>query len=324
MKKIFILLPLVWICFPLFAQHLVSGSQKGICTDPQVTIVPGAVEIDMFTMSFLPNEACAYYHYVTIPTSEIDMWTSVLGMTAEQLTVLWGIQASDTVTYTWTDLIPDMDYTVFALPFGSDSAQGVLASYELTTGVLGDTGVSVITIAVDEITDTSAHVTCTPNEHTALFYDGLITQEYYDEIGQDSAVAYFIQNTMPLYAVDSWTWQGLQPNTPYYVLAIGQNANQEWGEPALYPFSTLVGIADYVQTDFSIFPLPNTGDFFVKTNGMDNTDLQIFSLTGQLCAQYPLSQTTTAIHTQLAPGTYLLRVLNKQGQVLGVRKMIVR
>lgn len=328
MKRILFFLSIMSFGCSLFAQRMIPSHGKGINAEPQVTIEPVAIGTDMFTMRFLPNDECAYYYYVAMPTSEIDMWTSGMNMTVEQLTVLWGVQESDTSNHTWTDVIPNADYSVFALPFGSDSVEGAVAVCEFRTEVLGDTGLSVITIVVEDITESSALVTCTPNEHTAVFYDGLITQEYFNEIGQDSAVSYFVHNTQPWYVVDSYTWQDLLPNTPYYVLAIGKNALQEWGELSLYPFNTSnapnTSVGEHEGTEFSVFPLPNDGDFIVYGDGLVDADLQVFSLSGHLCAQYALGQTVTTIHTRLSAGTYVLRVVNGQGRTVGSRKMVVR
>ena len=106
------------------------------------------------------------------------------------------------------------------------------------TAQLCGSGVAEITLQVEVLSDTTAKTIATPNAETAEYYYGLITKAYYEEIGADSAVQVIRGNGYPLYGPDEWIWMDLLPETYYYALGSGKNANGEWGETALVEFFT--------------------------------------------------------------------------------------
>ncbi len=54
----------------------------------------------------------------------------------------------------------------------------------------------------------------TPNSETNLFHDGLITQSYFDEIGEEEAIEYFKNDGQPQYEIDDWVWIELESTLP--------------------------------------------------------------------------------------------------------------
>lgn len=314
------------ISFSLFGQRTVLESNRGILTNPQVSITMDTISTDHFTASFTPNAECSHYYCLAMSDADISMWTTMMGMTVEQLTVQWGLNATGSTSHTWTDMTPGTHYTVFALAYGTDSVAATacdsVSFYTLTTG---GSGASVITIQVSNIKDTSALVVCTPNDQTALFYDGIITVDYYNQIGQDSVVKLFKQNP-PFYATDTWEWLTLTPSTNYYVVAFGQNASQQWGEVALFPFTTLdgVGITTHQSSDIKVYPVPSNGTFQIESQEINGGRAEIYSTTGQLMETYSISNGVTTIHSSLAAGNYFVRIIDNANKAVTTHRMIIK
>lgn len=327
MKKILLLTFAAIICSVSFGQRIVvDGQSKGICTDPAVSITASNVSETSYTLEFTPNAECDHYSYLTMPEAEISMWTTMMGMTIEQLITMWGISTSGPVTYTYTDQIPNTLYRIFALPFDADGTSYTYSSIDVTTQAMGGNGTAVVSVDVTDITATSALVTCTPNDQTALFYDGLVTAEFLGEVGADSACTILIENSAyPFYETDTWNWMNLLSNTDYYAIAFGQNADGEWGDTTMFIFTTLegVGIRDMSEQPIIVYPMPNNGNFTVAGSALDNFKAQIFAINGQLIGEYTFSSGKVNING-ITSGSYLLRVVNSDNQCVGTKKIVVK
>lgn len=328
MKKILLLTFAAIICSVSFGQRIVvDGQSKGICTDPAVSITASNVSETSYTLEFTPNAECDHYSYLTMPEAEISMWTTMMGMTIEQLITMWGISTSGPVTYTYTDQIPNTLYRIFALPFDADGTSYTYSSIDVTTQAIGGNGTAVVSVDVTDITATSALVTCTPNDQTALFYDGLVTAEFLGEVGADSACTILIENSAyPFYETDTWNWMNLLSNTDYYAIAFGQNADGEWGDTTMFIFTTLegVGIRDMSEQPIIVYPMPNNGNFTVVGSDLNNCKAQIFSMNGQLIDEYTFTSDKVSINSKLSSGSYMLRVVNAENQCLGTKKIVVK
>ena len=99
--------------------------------------------------------------------------------------------------------------------------------------------VSVIDIEVEVLSATSARVIATPNEATAEYHYIVINKSISDYIGIDSTMQFLYDDPYTLYEIDDYTWNGMEANTEYYVVARGQNAYGEWGEVTIVEFTTL-------------------------------------------------------------------------------------
>lgn len=326
MKKFLFVLIAAFTCSSMFAQRTVVGQGKGVCTDPAVSItIVSATETEI-TAHFEPNAECHHYSYVIMTDDDVAMFTAMFGVTLEALVEAWGISTTGVETYTWDDMVPNTTYKVFALPYSDASTYTVASFAEVTTEVLGDDGVSVIDIAVSQIDTTHAVVVCTPNEHTALFYDGLVTVEFFNEIGVDSACTILRENTVtPSYTAYSWFWPDLMPNTAYYAIAFGQNAAEEWGDTTICQFSTLpVGVESHDVSEVSVFPVPNNGHFAICGENLQGGKAQIYALNGQLMEVVALDSDHNAISTNLSAGSYLLVVVNAEGRNVQRKTIVVR
>lgn len=325
MKKHFLLVIAVLSLFATYGQRTVTNSTKNTLDVPAVTIQMSNITETTYTGTFTKNAECAYFYILTMSTSDIAMWTQMMGMTVEQLIVQWGILSQNDTTYTWTDQTPDVEYNVFALPFGSDDVEAPYAVSTFTTSNLGGEGLSVIDVAVSNITATSALTVCTPNDQTARFYDGMITVEYFNEIGQDSLVSMFSQQEA-YYSTDTWEWLSLIPSTDYYMVAFGYNANNELGDVTLFPFTTpdAAAISENTTANFSIYPIPCDGTFHVDGDVDGDYTLRIFSLDGKCVYQQSLTDCSTAINSFLAAGSYCIQIADGAQKMVYTGKMIVK
>ncbi len=324
MKKTLLILLAIFSANILFAQRTVINSPKGVCTDPLVTITMTDIGTTSFTAQLVPNAECASFSYIAMSLEEIDMWTTMMGMTVDQLIPMWGISATAEETHTWNDMTPNTTYKVLALPVGADGTTYPYCEAEFTTNTLGGTGTSTISVVVDNIGDTTAHVVFTPDENTALYYDGIIEAGFFNEVGADSALN-IICSGQPFYEVDDWTWETLDPNTTYYAIALGQNAVGEWGDTLVYQFSTLgTSIDTYTQSDIRIYPIPSQGNFTIAGDQLQNGKAMIYSINGQLMQEITLESDNNNVNTSLPVGSYLIRILNAEGKSVGNKMMVIQ
>lgn len=252
MKKFLSLLFALAISFSAMAQT------------PHVITTVDNVTPTTVTLTFVMNEYCTSYSYLLIESEMVAFYTQMMQCGVADLVVMWGIEEFVDVTYTFTSQIPGTDYIVYVLAHGNSGDE--LLETPVTTPSGGGDGTSEISIQVTEISDTSARVICIPNEETSVFRDMLITCDYFNEIGLDSAITMVKEDPYLHYETDDWNWLTLTAATDYYVLAIGQNANGVWGNLAQYQFSTLGGTAVKVlNNNVTVYPNP-ASDVVMLTN----------------------------------------------------------
>lgn len=327
MRKSLFILVFSIVCLFSYGQRRPVSSAKDICTDPAVTMVATFVGSDSFTVEFTPNAECDYYSYVAMTDEDVSLWTTMMGMTLEQIIPMWGIEANTAESHTWTDMAPNTTYKVFALPFDVNSVSYSYNYIEVTTSAIGGSGTAVIDIAVSNVTYTSAYVVCTPNAETSAFYDGLVTVDFYNEIGQDSVCTILRENmTSPYYSEDAWEWSDLIPNTQYYAIAFGQNAEGVWGDTTLYMFQTLsdVSVNDFASNGLSVYPLPNDGNFVVSGENLLGASAQLYSMNGQLMQTFTFSSDSNNVSVSLPAGCYLLQVQNAEGKRIAQNVVVIR
>ncbi len=308
MKKIYFLL-----C--LFALSLHAMAQN-----PSVSVSIDNVTPLTITATFTPNEDCASYVYVISTQEDMQAWAAAFGTTIETLVPMWGITASGVTSYTWNDMSPATEYTVFVIPYAADNSAGTMVTAPATTPSMGDDGVSVIEMEVVVLSDSSVMTKTTPNSSTAVYKYGLITKHLHDSLGSelDAFLIDYWENydLHNAYEYEEWTWLDLH-DVDYYACARGKNANGEWGTLTIIPFSTLTGITDNKQ-DVRLYPNP-AGDY-LKIEGETVRNVEIFSLTGQRKAVYnALDGQVTAPVSGYAPGVYLVRINGT-----AVRKVVVK
>lgn len=293
---------------------------------PTVTITTSAVTTTAFSAHFVPNDDCDHYYYVAMTDDEITLWTSMLGVSVDELVPMWGVLSVGVSDYTWTDMVPNTTYKILVVAYDAQSTVYPSTYVEVTTTASGGAGTSVVAVNVSDITSNSAYVVCTPNAETALFYDGLVTADYLQEVGIDSVCTVLIENLAnPFYSEDAWTWSGLEANTAYYAIAFGQNADGEWGDTTLCPFTTsTVGVESYDNINVSVYPMPNSGTFTIAGTGLQGFTAQVYALNGQLLETIQLKSDQNSVQLNHAAGNYLLKISDAKGQPCFGKVLIIQ
>ena len=311
-----------------FPEFLVARFLNDEDSDPAVLITPLEITNTTVTASFTPNAACETYYALIGIQSEMQMWSAMMGVSIDSLVQMWGIEKSIPFTNVWTDQIPNTEYTLYARPLDANGFGYPLNTITVTTLTGGGNGLAEMQVEVTQITDSSVRLIATPNDQTALFFDGLITKEYFNEIGQDSAVDVIKDNGYPQYTTDDWVWLGLSAATDYYAIAVGKNALDEWGSATIVEFTTLepVGISDPTedQKTTSIFPMPNNGMFtFAAPEGQAGT-IRIFNTNGQIVFDQSVSGDQPVIDArQLSNGLYHVHFTSESKAITISEKLII-
>ena len=291
------------------------GIQQHECVtpieEPSVEITLGDVTATTIEASFAPNETCASYYILSGIAADIQNWANMFGVSIAQLVKQWGIMKTEDFTYVWTDFIPGTEYTVYALPLDADDNFGELVTTTVTTSTLGGPGLSTIELSVTIVNDTTVNTLATPNDQTAVFHVGLITAEYCDEIGIDSALYYIRNDGYPQYATDEWTWTSLQSHTKYYAIATGQNANGEWGETTIVEFVTDPDAVNSNSIDnYRLFP--NPANDYVVIEGDNITEVTIYNALGQEMKHERANADQVIINTSaMQNGIYFAKINNE-------------
>lgn len=287
------------------------GIEEHSCDDPAVNVSLDDVTARTVTATFTPIATCATYHFMIGTESEMEQYTAMFGMPLEDLVVSWGIEKNETYTHTWTEQIPNTEYTIYVIAKDADGNVLGLEKTKVSTSQLGGTGVSVIDMQVEVLSDTSVFVTAAPNEETAEYHYILIEKNLYDVIGVDSTLQILYQDPYTLYEVDEHEWSGLNSGTEFLAVAQGKNANGEWGEVTTVEFKTTgEGAIELVENKFNIFPNPASSEIRITSEMTGETEINIFDLTGRKVKTLRISDISKATVNinDIEKGIYLINI----------------
>lgn len=237
-----------------YIQSIEKGEQP--VAGPAVTMEPVEIASGTIELTFTPNDATSAYYCCLFGVGELEaqfnMFGAWMGFTCYgDMIKSWGYSCEGVQTKTWKDLTPNTTYEIYVQPLDQEGAYGELQCFTVTTSGQGGEGAAEITIEIGDFggDDEIGHwqqVIYTPNDQTAIFFDLICTDEFYQEQGTEGVRAYLIAENDPSdpyfgyyahYAVDNAIWNA-EPGTTYHACAIGQNALGEWGEMAEVVFTT--------------------------------------------------------------------------------------
>lgn len=310
MKRLLSTLAALFCCGLMMAQ---APTATITVTDTTPTTITARIEL---------GEGCDSMIFMLSESDMMDGYVAMTGLTLEDLVASWGIHTTHDTTYTWREQAPALPYTVYVMAYAGGTS--ALVTRLTHTATQGGTGESVVSVEVRDVTETSARVICTPNDQTFLFKDQLITVAYFDSVGRDSAMAIVMGGFYPQYETDDWPWCGLTPGTAYYALAIGQNANEEWGPMTMEPFMTLGGNQGIVRLNEGAFNVyPNPAGETVTVDGLRSGALvQIYALDGRLMQQVRATGDRCRMAVEGMPrGTYLM-VVAQEGRTAAQRLVL--
>lgn len=175
-----------------------------------------------------------------------------------QMVEMWGQiprPGNSTDNYTFSGLDPNTDYELYIQPLDAKGQQGPLYILDCHTEKQGGSGASVITITPGDyiLNDwgdeklPSQFFTFTPNDQTWCYRIGVYTEEQY-ETQKDEIFAYLKSD--PEQPTAYWfqyetleTDYQINPNTKVYAMAVGKNADGEWGEVTVLPYTTPAAVS---------------------------------------------------------------------------------
>ena len=284
--------------------------------EPIIDITVGEVTYTTVEATFTPVGECASYIILLSTEAEMQQWITWMGASLEQLIESWGGKKTGTAKSTWNKLVPNTEYTLYALSKDADGNTIQLDTKKVSTAILGGEGVSVIDVKVEVKTTTSVFVTATPNEETSEYHYILIEKLYADSIGVDSTMQILYEDPYALYLVDEWEWIDLTAETEYFAIAQGKNVNGEWGEITKVEFkTTLEGTIEIVENNFNIYPNPATTAIIIE--GAEEGMARIFDMTGRCVKEINVVDNTTVNIEDLNKGVYIININNK------VEKLVV-
>lgn len=311
MKRIFVSALLLLLSTIAFAQT------------PNVATTIDNLTPTTITASFDMDENCTKYHILASAVGEMDQWAQMFGTPLRDLVISWSVTCYSDTTYTWTEMIPNTEYVVYVVAVNDADTSDVLMT-NCTTSQGGGDGASVISLELSSITATTVILTATPNDQTTRFLDGIVEKAYYDEVGQDSLLSVLMQQPYWLYETDEWNWLDLTPGTEYYAFGIGQNANEQWGEMTILPFTTLVSGLNEIDTPkLTLFPNPAT-KFVTLTNLPTDSSVELIDNQARVLQSFESNHSELKLETSaLKSGIYYIRIKNKVSGKETVEKLII-
>ena len=113
------------------------GLQQHDCNtpsyNPQVSITVDQVLETEVTATFTPNEDCASYGYMMATEAEIQEWMGIAGLDLPEYLWTYGMPGEGTLANTFTDLTPNTEYTVYAVPAAADGNLGEVVTETVVT-----------------------------------------------------------------------------------------------------------------------------------------------------------------------------------------------
>ena len=116
---------------------MAQGPQPHDCNastyDPQVSIFVDQVLETEVTATFTPNEDCASYNYMLATEDEIQSWMGAAGMQLPEYLHTYGFPGDFEISHTFSDLTPETEYTIYALPVDPDGNFGEVTQESVIT-----------------------------------------------------------------------------------------------------------------------------------------------------------------------------------------------
>ena len=161
-----------------------QGVQQHDCNaatyDPQVTISVDQILETEVTVTFTPNEDCASYNYLLATESEVQQWLMMMGMELPEYLHTYGFPAEETISHTFTQLEPNTEYMIYAVPADPDGNLGEVVQVPVTTTPGGGTDIMPDFTGTD-IDGNEIHLYDILDAGQAVFINFFLTGDPYSE-----------------------------------------------------------------------------------------------------------------------------------------------
>ena len=222
-------------------------------------------------VDFRANAATEKFYY-TISKSA--------NLTSEDVIENGTLAGSKEFSHTFEGLESSTTYFVYAQALDHEGKNATKSVIETRTLCPGDEGKVEIEITV-QVTAAYVIANAVPNESTSEYHFGFVRKQYYEQ-GEESQFIFLnslVNDEYPLCESDRYEVPikneetgapRFDPNTPYYVVAIGRNGEGEWFAPSIKEFmveqpvgpATVTLRAKPASTSVAITATPN--DFTVE------------------------------------------------------------
>lgn len=175
------------------------------------------------------------------------------------------------VSLSYNQLIPNTLHGVYVVLLDEAGQPSDLHVFDVMTLKKGTSKPSKPKITILEVTHDKIKAQADPDENTSVFRFMLVEKAKYDEDpagfvqflkDQPNSINFPISTT-----TDVGEWRDLLANTEYYLVAIGKNGDDKWGEPVLAPVKTLPEPAGgSVKPKADVVPLRSTTAGQIRLN----------------------------------------------------------
>ncbi|MBB6276493.1 hypothetical protein [Porphyromonas circumdentaria] len=224
-----------------------KGPLKG---NPKVSAKFSDIDFRAFTVDLEPNSDCAAYYFLLTMKDDPSLAESMKMLHIPDMmhyVVAFGADFRTRQPHvgnkkqTFKKLRPGKEYIINVVMVDADGQMSDIVENKVETKKAGTDQTSRIAVTVSGITSTTATVSCKPDANTSEYrYFIQEKDKYTEEFAMD-----YIKNTPEIqnlpfeYGESSFTWENLASDTSYYAIAMGMNANNEWGEMTKVEFKTL-------------------------------------------------------------------------------------
>ena len=300
-------------------------AQSGL---PEVKTLLTRLEPEMASFTHYPNEWCDYFYVYGDDGYEVNMWAKLFGMTVEDAILRWGERYdvhSDDLNSTWSFLTPGSYYQVLNVPFDAAGHPFPLHGFSFRTPSKGDNGRSTISIKTSMITDSSAYIVSTPNEATAVYYNGLVSADSYHRLGLDSICQLLKENTAQ-YNKDQWGRLILNSGTRYCAIAFGQNQKGVFGDTTQVWFTTKGKKTTMEPDSASILFYPGTiRNYRIPPEQWHNYTVRVITVDASRIAQTFLLDEGNIITATLPVSDYYVEIMrNSDGKTVKRKLLSIR
>ncbi len=224
-----------------------KGPLKG---NPQVNVGVLQTTTTQITLKFTPNQDCAGYYYLVTMKNDpniAEMMKNFRIPDMKHYVVAFGGDFQTRKAYVGEQtqdirgLRPGREYVVNVVMIDADGQMSDVIETAASTQKMGTSQTSTIAVTAENITSTKATIKCKPDANTSEYRFFVMEKaKYTEEFALD-----YIKNSpdglmeLPYEIGDKeHTWESLTPNTSYYAIAMGLNADGVWGTLTKVEFQT--------------------------------------------------------------------------------------
>lgn len=206
-----------------------------------------------FTAHFTPNADVKEYYVLAMEPDKFEeqynMFAPMMGFKNHgDMIKGFGAKFDKESEFTWDELMPATKYRVYVQSLDAAGTYGEVNTADVTTATLGGPGAATVEIKLgayklEEWNDNGAivkaptqHILFTPNDQTMYFRYAVYTKAVFDA-EKDNIMNGMKETGYDVYEAQEDAFM-VEANADYVAVAVAKNANGEWGEFALLPFTT--------------------------------------------------------------------------------------